>query len=59
MKIQTGPGVRETDMIAYEKEMLERGAEEVQLSVKTALTVHDWTRFMESPLMKHGVTKIS
>jgi 2-polyprenyl-6-methoxyphenol hydroxylase-like FAD-dependent oxidoreductase len=58
-KVQNGEGAREEEIVAYEKESISRGAEEVQLSVKTALTVHNWAEFMESPLMKHGVTKMS
>jgi hypothetical protein len=44
---------------AYTEEMIKRGAEEVKLSLATALTIHDWALFMESPLMKHGVTQMS
>jgi 2-polyprenyl-6-methoxyphenol hydroxylase-like FAD-dependent oxidoreductase len=58
-KIQNGEGAREEEIVAYEKESISRGAEEVQLSVKTALAVHNWAEFVESPLMKHGVTKMS
>jgi hypothetical protein len=43
---------------AYTDEMIKRGSEEVKLSLKTAVTVHDWEVFMESPLMKHGITKM-
>jgi len=43
----------------YTEEVTKRGAEEVHISLNTALTVHNWTEFMESPLMKHGITKMS
>lgn len=43
----------------YTEELTKRGAEEVNLSVKNTLTIHDWTKFMESPLMQHGITKMS
>ena len=46
-------------MAGYDKELIKRGAEEVKLSVKTTHTVHNWAEFMESPLVKHGVTKMS
>ena len=59
MKIQAGHGMKEETIAAYTEEMIKRGAEEVNLSLKTAMTVHDWALFMESPLMKHGVTKMS
>jgi hypothetical protein len=44
---------------AYNEELITRGAEEVKLSLTTALTVHDWEVFMEAPLMKHGIKKMS
>ena len=57
MKAEEG---EKDELIAdYTEEMIKRGAEEVKLSLQTALTVHDWAVFMESPLMKHGITKAS
>ncbi|KUJ11554.1 monooxygenase [Mollisia scopiformis] len=58
-KIKREQGNKESLIADYTEEMIERGAEEVKLSVQTALTVHDWAVFMESPLMKHGITKVS
>jgi hypothetical protein len=58
-KIKTEEGKKEELIAGYTEEMIKRGAEEVNLSIKTALTAHDWTVFMESPIMKHGVTKMS
>ncbi len=52
-------GKKEELVAASTEEMIKRGAEEVNLSLKTAVTVHDWAVFMESPLMKHGITKMS
>jgi len=52
-------GKKEELIADYTEEMIKRGAEEVNISLKTALTVHDWAVFMESPLMKHGITKMS
>lgn len=57
-KIKVG-GNREKEMVAYDEEVIRRGAEEVKLSVKTTHTIHNWEEFMESPLMKYGVTKMS
>jgi hypothetical protein len=48
-----------TEVAAYNEELIKRGAEEVKLSVKTTHTVHNWAEFMESLLVKHGVTKMS
>jgi 2-polyprenyl-6-methoxyphenol hydroxylase-like FAD-dependent oxidoreductase len=58
-RIRSADSTREAEIASYEKELIDRGAEEVNLSVETALTVHNWPQFMESPLMKHGVTKMS
>jgi hypothetical protein len=59
VKIHKGQGRKGELISTYTEELIKRGAEEVTLSVKTALTVYDWALFMESPLMKHGVTKMS
>lgn len=56
---QAKQGTKVELIAAYDEDMIQRGAEEVRLSVKSALMVHDWASFMESPLMKHGVTKVS
>ena len=58
-RIATTRGKKQDEIASYDEELIKRGAEEVQLSVTTALTVHNWALFMESPLMKHGVTKMS
>lgn len=58
-KMKTGQGKKGELITDYTEEMIKRGAEEVKLSLQTALTVHDWAVFMESPLMKHGITKAS
>jgi len=50
---------RKEEISGYEKELIHRGAEEVKLSVETAMTVHNWSQLMESPLMRHGITKMS
>jgi hypothetical protein len=43
----------------YDAEVVKRGAKEVKMSVETAYMMHDWDQLMESPVMKHGVTKMS
>ena len=59
MKLQAEQGTKEELIASYNTELIQRGAEEVRLSVKSALMVHDWASLMDSPLMKHGVTKVS
>ncbi|KAE9364775.1 FAD/NAD(P)-binding domain-containing protein [Stipitochalara longipes BDJ] len=58
-KIKREQSKKEDSIKEYTEELIKRGGEEVNLSLKTALTVHDWAVFMESPLMKHGITKMS
>jgi len=43
----------------YEEEMIPRGYDEVQLSLKNALMVHDWEKLMESPVVTRGTLKNS
>lgn len=52
-------GKKEVLIAGYTEELIKRGVEEVNLSLETALMVHDWAAFMDSPLMKHGITKMS
>ena len=59
VKIEQEQSKKEESIEAYTEELIKRGGEEVNLSLKNALTVHDWKVFMESPLMKHGITKMS
>ncbi|PMD29619.1 FAD/NAD(P)-binding domain-containing protein [Hyaloscypha variabilis F] len=59
VKIKQEQSKKEELIEAYTEELIKRGGEEVNLSLKNALTVHDWKVFMESPLMKHGITKMS
>ena len=59
VKVKREQSSKEDSLNAYTEELIKRGGEEVNLSLKTALEVHDWEVFMESPLMKHGITKMS
>ncbi|CZR55964.1 related to monooxygenase [Phialocephala subalpina] len=43
----------------YEEEMIKRGGEEVEMSVRTMTMVHDWQKLMQSPFMKFGGQKIA
>lgn len=58
-KIASRNVTRAQEVANYEEELINRGREEVQLSVKTALTVHNWENLLESPLMKNGLKKAS
>jgi hypothetical protein len=59
LKIQADPKCQGMSIATYEDELISRGQEEVEVSVKTAMTIHNWDQFMNSPLMKHGVTKMA
>jgi 2-polyprenyl-6-methoxyphenol hydroxylase-like FAD-dependent oxidoreductase len=39
---------------AYQKEMIGRSGEEVELSLSNTEMLHDWNRFRDSPLMQKG-----
>ncbi|KAG4428032.1 hypothetical protein IFR05_016486 [Cadophora sp. M221] len=43
----------------YEEEMIERGIQEVELSLKAMVIGHDWDKLMEHPTIKLGGKKIS
>jgi len=51
------PANRAKAISAYDEELVKRGSDEVQLSLKSAILVHDWEKFMESPVMKKGYVK--
>ena len=57
-KIEVGNTSRAQEIAGYE-EMIQRTREEVRLSVESALTIHDWERLLESPVMKHGMKQMS
>ncbi|KAF2116985.1 hypothetical protein BDV96DRAFT_571368 [Lophiotrema nucula] len=40
---------------AYDKEVLERGLLEMQVSLKQTLFIHNWETLMESPMVKMGM----
>jgi len=42
----------EKAIMAYDKEMIDRGGAEVNLSLTQTLRAHDWDKFIDSPLMK-------
>lgn len=42
---------------AYDEELVKRGSEEVETSRKNALLVHNFEKFMDSPVLKHGYVR--
>jgi 2-polyprenyl-6-methoxyphenol hydroxylase-like FAD-dependent oxidoreductase len=49
---------RQEDAVAdYEKEMIARSGEEVRMSRKNTLMLHDWEKAIQSPLIKRGMHK--
>jgi len=42
----------ETEITAYDAETLARGTAEIKFSLLQTLTIHDWDKFMSSPMMK-------
>ena len=55
--IESGTTTQEAAISAYDAELVKRGGDEVEMSRKNALLVHDYESFMESPLLKIGYTK--
>jgi 2-polyprenyl-6-methoxyphenol hydroxylase-like FAD-dependent oxidoreductase len=55
--VHASPANREEAISAYDRELVMRGSEEVQVSLKSAIMVHDWEKLMESPVMKKGYVK--
>ena len=42
---------------AYDAELVKRGSDEVKTSRDNALLVHDFEKFMDSPVLKQGYTR--
>jgi 2-polyprenyl-6-methoxyphenol hydroxylase-like FAD-dependent oxidoreductase len=56
-EVRVSPAKRAEAISAYEEELVKRGSDEVQVSLKSAILIHDWEKFMESPVMKKGYVK--
>jgi 2-polyprenyl-6-methoxyphenol hydroxylase-like FAD-dependent oxidoreductase len=48
----------ESALTEYGAEVVVRGAAEVEMSRLTSMGVHNWDKFMESPVMKHGLARL-
>lgn len=55
--VRTGSKTLPEAIDGYDKEVVARGAAEVQDSKANALAVLDWKRMMESPLFKSGLAR--
>jgi len=55
--IRHGRKSREVAIEEYNAEVVKRGADEVETSRKNALLVHDFEKFMDSPVLKQGYAK--
>ncbi|KAI9730425.1 MAG: hypothetical protein M1834_005935 [Cirrosporium novae-zelandiae] len=50
-----GLEARKVAIAEYEREMIDRGGEEVRLCHQNTVMVHNWETFMESPILKQGL----
>lgn len=55
--IKEGAKTREEAIEEYNAELVRRGADEVETSRRNALLVHDFDKFMTSPVLTQGYTK--
>ncbi|KAL7932551.1 hypothetical protein V8C35DRAFT_307400 [Trichoderma chlorosporum] len=53
-KATTGEQTMAEAITAYDKEVVARGQKEVKLSRELALSMQDWNKFLESPIVKYG-----
>lgn len=47
--------MQEEAVADYEREMIERSGEEVRMSTKNTLMLHDWEKAIQSPVMRKGM----
>ena len=57
-KVATAQGDRLEVIQAYSDEVAVRGAKETELSRETAFLTLDYSKFTESALMRHGLTRM-
>jgi len=53
-KVNAGEETMANAVSEYEKEVINRGTYEATLSRQLTLTIHQWDRFLGSPIMKYG-----
>ncbi|KAF2668608.1 putative monooxygenase [Microthyrium microscopicum] len=52
--VKDGQVTLEAGITTYDAEVVKRGADEVQTSVRSAILVHDYRKLMDAPVMKQG-----
>lgn len=57
VKVRDGEGGLEEVVRGYDKEVLERGKAEMEVSLKQTLMIHDWETLMESPMVRMGMRR--
>jgi hypothetical protein len=57
LSVKEGRALAAEAISSYDAELVKRGADEVELSRKNALLVHDFEKFMDSPVLKQGYTR--
>lgn len=55
VKVKDGNRCLREVMDVYDKEVLERGRAEMEVSLKQTLMIHDWETLMESPMVRMGM----
>jgi hypothetical protein len=46
-----------TEIQAYDEEIVKRGGDEVETSVKSGRLIHDYEKFTNAPVLKQGYAK--
>ncbi|PMD19558.1 FAD/NAD(P)-binding domain-containing protein [Hyaloscypha hepaticicola] len=57
LEIKEGKKSKHAAIEEYNAELVKRGADEVETSRRNALLVHDFEKFMDSPVLKQGYAK--
>jgi 2-polyprenyl-6-methoxyphenol hydroxylase-like FAD-dependent oxidoreductase len=57
VEVRDGRKGREVALEEYNAEVVKRGSDEVETSRRNALLVHDFEKFMESPVLRQGYAK--
>ncbi|KAN0123025.1 FAD/NAD(P)-binding domain containing protein [Hyaloscypha variabilis] len=57
LDVKDGKKTKDVAIEEYNAELVKRGADEVETSRRNALLVHDFEKFMDSPVLKQGYAK--
>lgn len=58
VEVSKGAKRIESVLTEFGEEVVTRGVAEVEMSRQTSMGVHNWDKFMDSPVMKHGVARV-